>query len=334
MPAQTSETTSVSLPQIRNEQVGTDSVKKQTANWSKGVQWALLSPIFLGTIPILAKFAYAAGVNVLTVVAFRTIFASALLWLAVFIFQRKYIRTSSPALVSSLVVGTINGIGSIFFYASLTRIDASLGQLINITYLIFVTLFLRLSGQAISLVTLLRTALAILGIYILTIGGIGTPDWVGVSMMLVGAIMFAIHLVMGQRILYETPAQTMTLYSLTAMAIVVSIAWLLFPTDLQLVSFAGWRAILLMGLVTGISRLTLFLGVKHMGSMQTALFNILEVVVSISLAILFLGEVLTLTQLLGAVVLLASVLLVRFERGVPRFVDWWRFFWRLGIGKR
>ncbi len=331
MPAQTSETTPLSLPQATSTQVGTNSVKSQSTNWYKGLQWALLSPLFLGTIPILAKLAYAAGVNVFTVVAFRTIFAASLLWVAVFVFQRKYIHTSSPALASSLLVGAINGIGSIFFYASLTRIDASLGQLINITYLVFVTLFLRLSGQAVSFVTLLRTLLAIVGIYILTIGGIGSPDWIGVGMMMVGAIMFAIHLVMGQRILYETPAQTMTLYALTAMAIVVTIAWFIFPSDLRLVSVAGWRAILLMGLVTSISRLTLFLGVKHMGSMQTALLNILEVVVSIALAILFLGETMTLTQVLGAVVLLSSVLLVRFERGVPRFVDWWRFFWRLRI---
>lgn len=310
-----------------------DKKSGSATNWQKGLQWALLTPMFLGTVPILAKLAYAAGVNVLTVVAFRTIVASLILWIAVFIFQRKYIHTSSPAIISSLLVGAINGIGSIFFYASLTRIDASLGQLVNITYLIFVTLLLRLSGQAISLITVVRTMLAIFGIYVLTIGGVGTPDWLGVSMMLVGAIMFAIHLVMGQRILYETPAPTMTLYSLTAMAAVVSIAWLIYPTDLTTVSFAGWRPIILMGVVTGISRLTLFLGVKHMGSMQTALLNILEVVVSIGLAILFLGESLTMTQLLGALILLGSILLVRFERGVPRFVDWWRFFWRLRIPK-
>ncbi|MEM7115924.1 MAG: DMT family transporter [Chloroflexota bacterium] len=331
MPAQSRD--SASIPIAQNVTMPTEKKSAPATNWQKGLQWALITPMFLGTVPILAKLAYLAGVNVLTVVAFRTIVASLILWIAVYIFQRQYIRTSSPAIISSLVVGAINGIGSIFFYASLTRIDASLGQLVNITYLIFVTLLLRLSGQAVSFITIVRTLLAVFGIYVLTIGGIGTPDWIGVGMMLVGAIMFAIHLVMGQRILYETPAPTMTLYSLTAMAGVVSIAWLIYPTDLTTVSLAGWRPIIVMGLVTGISRLTLFLGVKHMGSMQTALLSILEVVVSIGLAIAFLGETLTLTQLAGAAILLGSILLVRFERGVPRFVDWWRFFWRIRITK-
>ncbi|MCA9958651.1 MAG: DMT family transporter, partial [Anaerolineales bacterium] len=168
--------------------------------WQQGLFWALISPLFLGTIPILAKVAYAAGVDVVTVVAFRTVFAAAMLWGAVLTFQRKYIVSSSPAIISSLVAGTINGIGSLFFYASLTRIDASLGQLINITYLVFVTLLLRLAGQSVSLLTALRTILAILGIYILTQGGLGDPDWIGVGMMAIGALTYAIQLVLSQRI--------------------------------------------------------------------------------------------------------------------------------------
>ncbi len=301
--------------------------------WQTGLFWALVSPLFLGTIPILAKMAYAAGVDVLTVVAFRTIFAALILWTAVLLFKRQFIMSSSPAVLSSLVAGGINGIGSLFFYASLTRIDASLGQLINITYLIFVTILLRLAGQNISLLTFFRTLLAVGGIYILTQGGLGEPDWIGVGMMAIGALMYAIQLVLSQRILFDIPAPTMALYAMTAMAAVVTVAWLTNPGDVTAVSIVGWRAILLMGLVTGLSRLTLFLGVKHLGSMQTALLGILEVVVSIILAIIFLGERFTLVQWLGAAVLLISILLVRYERNVPKFIDWWKFIWQLRLRK-
>ncbi len=301
--------------------------------WQTGLFWALVSPLFLGTIPILAKLAYAAGVDVLTVVAFRTLFAALMLWTAVLIFKRHFIISSSPAVISSFVAGAINGVGSLFFYASLTRIDASLGQLVNITYLIFVTILLRLAGQTISLLTLFRTFLAISGIYILTQGGLGEPDWIGVGMMSVGALMYAIQLVLSQRILFDTPAPTMALYATTAMAFVVTLVWLFNPGEVTAVSIAGWRAILLMGLATGLSRLTLFLGVKHLGSMQTALLGILEVVVSIILAILFLGERFTQTQWLGAAVLLISILLVRYERNIPKFIDWWKIIWQLRLRK-
>jgi drug/metabolite transporter (DMT)-like permease len=68
--------------------------------------------------------------------------------------------------------------------------------------------------------------------------------------------------------------------------------------------------------------------------MQTALLGILEVIVSIVLAIVFLGEQLTAVQWLGALIILLSILLVRYERNMPNFVDWWRLFWRFRIGKR
>ena len=319
--------TSAALPSkaISRGQKARASLRSQDRHWRQGMFWALLSPVFLGAIPILAKLAYATGVSVLTLVAFRTIFAALLLWLAMFTFTRHLIRSSVPAIVGSLIAGAVNGIGSLFFYASLTRIDASLGQLINVSYLVFVTVLLRLAGQTISALTLFRTGLTILAIYILTQGGLGPADWIGVSMMLVAALTFAIQLVLSQRIMYDIPAPTMTLYAMTAMAGVVSVVWLLFPTTLASVSVDGWRAVLLMGLATALSRLALFLGVKHLGSIQAALLGVFEVIVTIALAALLLGERLTPLQWLGAAVLMASILLVRFERGVPKFIDWWQF---------
>jgi drug/metabolite transporter (DMT)-like permease len=302
--------------------------------WQQGLVWALLSPLFLGFIPILAKIAYTAGRDVLTVVTFRTLFAALLLWLAALGFARHTIISSRPAVLSSLLAGGINGIGSLFFYGSLTRIDASLGQLINITYLIFVTILIRLAGQTVSWLTLLRTGLAVSAIYLLTVGGLGSPDWLGIGMMLFAALTFAIQLVLSQRILADIPAPTMTLYAITAMAAVVSLAWLFGPTENPFAEPSGWAAILGMGLVTALSRLALFLGVKRLGSLQAALLGILEVLVTIGLAVLLLGERLTAVQWLGAFILMVTVLLVRFERDLPRFVDWWQFLWRRQLDKK
>ncbi len=317
----------VSVPS-KKEKAPESPIPTSSQQWNWGLLWGLLSPLFLGTVPILAKVAYAAGVNVLTVVAFRTVIAAVFLWLGMLLLRRQLIRSSLPAVLSSMIAGAINGVGSIFFYTSLTRIDASLGQLVNISYLVFVTLFLRLAGQTVSLLTILRTGLTIGAIYLLTRGGTGPADWLGVGMMLIAAITYAIQLVLSQRIMLDIPAPTMTLYAITAMAAVVTVAWFAAPVDLALVSTAGWQAIGLMALVTALSRLTLFLGVKAMGSIQTALLGVSEVVVTIVIAAVFLGERLTLLQWVGAAVLMVSIFMVRFEKGVPRFIDWWQFLWR------
>jgi drug/metabolite transporter (DMT)-like permease len=297
--------------------------------WQKGLLWALISPIFLGTMPIFAKLAYAANIDLFTVAALRTTVAAVLMWSVTLVVGRKFIRSSGPAIFGSMLAGGINGVGSIFFYGSLVMIDASLGQLINITYLIFVTVLLRMAGQSISWLTVGRTLLAVAGIALLTIGGLGPPNWLGVGLMLVAALAYAIQLVIGQRVMYDIPAPTMTLYAVTAMALVVNLAWLFVTPDLTEATTAGWQAVILMGIFTALSRLTLFIGVKHLGSIQAGLLGVLEVIVTIVVAIILLNESLEQLQWVGAFVVLFSVYLVRFEKGVPRFFDIWPFIYQV-----
>ena len=296
-------------------------------NWNRGLIWALLSPLFLGVVPITAKIAYAFGADVVTVAAVRTILAAAVLWLIILLFARQLAISSTPAMISSLLVGAINGVGSLFYYSSISRIDASLGQLINITYLIFVTILLRLLGHRISSLTLGRMGLAIVAIYLLTQGGTAEPDWVGVGFMLIAAFSYAIQLVFSQRIMVDIPAPTMAVYAMTGMAAVVGLAWLVVRPSLGGIAVEGWAAVGLMGLATAASRLTLFLGVKHLGSLQAALLSVGEMLVTVILAILWLDEHLTLIQVAGVLLLITSILLVKYERNVPSF-DWWAILYR------
>ena len=152
-------------------------------------------------------------------------------------------------------------------------------------------------------------------------------------MMLVAALTYAIQLVLSQRIMLDIPAPTMTLYAMTAMALVVTAASFLFPGEASPLTAAGWKFILLMGLATALSRLTLFLGVKTLGSIQTALLGVFEIVVTIVIAVIWLDENFTPVQWIGAMLIIVSILLVRFERNVPKVLDWWQILWRWRIKK-
>ena len=79
---------------------------------------------------------------------------------------------------------------------------------------------------------------------------------------------------------------------------------------------AGWQFVLLLTVVTVISRLALFTGVKYLGGVQAALLGLSEAVVTIFAATLFLGEKFTLLQWGGAAVLGASILLVIREKNL------------------
>src|SRR5512146_2445738 len=97
------------------------------------------------------------------------------------------------------------------------------------------------------------------------------------------------------------------------MSATVAPIYLIFDRQLPTAT-AMWWPILGLTLVTASSRLALFLGIKHIGGMQTALLGLLELLVAILFSHLWLNESLAWTQWLGAAVLATSLVLVRFEQ--------------------
>jgi len=95
------------------------------------------------------------------------------------------------------------------------------------------------------------------------------------------------------------------------MAITVSVARLLGGAPLEPVSVSGWQAIVALGLTTALSRLAMFFSMERLGGVQTAILNLMEMVVSLALALLLLSETLSGLQWLGAVLLIGGTSLVR-----------------------
>jgi drug/metabolite transporter (DMT)-like permease len=273
----------------------------------KGLAAAILSPIFLGMSPILGKAALVGGADPFTVAALRTALVVILLWGFYLIFWRQYIYIYTAGLIACIAIGVTNGIGSLFYYSGLDRLDASIAHLLNATYVIFVVILTRIDGAHVSLRTLLRVMVALLSVLLITGGIAGNASWLGVGLILGSAILFAGTVAMSQRILYEMPAQTVTLYVMTAMGGVVVFARLLISQHIDPLSTNALMAILALGLTTALSRLTLFLGVKGLGSLRTTLLAIAESAVAVSLAFIFLGESLAIIQWFGVVALIASL---------------------------
>lgn len=270
---------------------------------------ALLSPVFLGCAPVFGKLALRGGSDPFTVAAVRTALAAGLLWLFYLAFWRKYIFIYAAGFLGCAVIGTVNGIGSLMYYNGLNRLDASVSQLLNGTYLVFVVLLVRLGGQSLSWRVGLRVLLALSGLLLITGGVRGQVDWLGVGFMLGNALLFAGTVILSQRVLYEMPAPTVTLYVITVMAVVVVMARLAYDLRwLPQTADAVW-AILALTLTTALSRLTLFAGVKNLGSLQTTLLAITEIAVAVSLAFLLLDERLTAVQWVGVGAFIVSLLL-------------------------
>lgn len=285
-----------------------------TAKKNNGIQAALLSAFFLGMAPIFGKQAILSGFPPLAVVAIRTCLAALLLFLAVLLFKRSFLFIYPAGLLGCLLAGGINGFGSLLYYTALGRLDAGVGQMIYSLYPLFVALWLWLDHQPPTKLTIFRLALATCAMFLLTQSGSEPVDVIGLLLMLGASALYALHLPINQRVLYDMPAPTVTLYTLLAMSVVVLAAYFLAGAPVAQVIpgelFAGWGALAGLTLVTFFSRLTLFLGVKHLGGLQTAILGLGELLVTLAAAHLLLGESLSLYQWIGALLLAFSLVLV------------------------
>ncbi len=281
-----------------------------------GIRAALLSALALGTTPILGKMAYADGMNPYSLTAIRTLVAASLLWVFYLSTKknRKFIYIYPAGLLISAAAGALNGISSLLYYNGLTKIDAGVGQMLYSLYPLFVVMIRRLDGQRVSNWTKVRLGLALLAVTLLITPHGGNVDWVGAALMLGAGLMYAMHLAVSQRVLYEMPAPTVALYVLTAMTAVVWTAYLLHGP--QPVPVAGLPPTLMLAGITVLSRLLMFLGVKQLGSIQTALLGVTEILVTVILSIVVLGEQLIARQWIGAIILVTSLLLIIFEPGM------------------
>ena len=215
-----------------------------------------------------------------------------------------------------MLAGVLNGTGSILYYQSLSHLPASIGQLVYSVYPLFVALWLILDNQPPSKMTILRMGLALFAIILLTFTDSSSPDPIGILLMIGAAALYALHIPINQRVLYEIPAPTVTLYTLFAMSMVVVPAFLLFDRTIPQPN-SNFGPLLGLTLVTFFSRLTLFLGVKHLGGMQAALLGLAEIFVTLLASYFLLGEQLTAVQWLGAIILGISLLLFGFEKNTP-----------------
>ncbi len=278
-----------------------------------GVAITLFSAIIAAWNPIFGKVAYRAGMDPYTVVALRTTLAVALLWVIYLVRWRESIRIQWRDLLGCIGMGTVNGVGSLFYYTGLQRLDASLASLVYALYPIWVFIFLSSSGHAISRMAVGRLGLGLVGLYLITGPGSARLDSLGVMLMLASAAAYGWHLVLGQWVLADVDSRTVTLYVLTTMAVVVDVARVTGGGPFVPISMSGWEAVLSLGAVMAFSRLTIFAGLKRLGGVQTALLSITELLTTLLAAFIVLGERMSITQWVGAVILITSVVLVRRE---------------------
>jgi len=273
-----------------------------------GVFLVTLSAVFFGTNPIFARVSYDAGANPVTYLFIRFFIASPVMIMIMMALGFSIPR--GKLLATLILIGGI-GAGTTFcFYTAIRLAPVNLIIVITYMYPTIVTLlsavFLKQSITGFKIVALLMTVIGIL----LAIGMDSGGYVIGIILAIVTAIFHSLFLILGGISIQKAgpfPASTVIIFSSAVIyGIFVSIQGPQWPMNIS-----GWFAITASALFsTALGLITFFAGLKRIDTANAAIISTFEVVVTVALAIVILGETLSLSKILGACLVLSAVVIL------------------------
>lgn len=293
----------------------------------KGVILCLLAAFCYSLGPILGKLLFAVGLPWQVVVTMRGMIPAVLLFVYALCFARYVFHIKREHLHLFLLNGVSFGFISVCNYCSLYYIDAAVATVLLYTLPVFTVLLSRImlkeSFTAPKVIAMIMAFLGILFIIeVFNIGSLSTdggtkifgiPSAIfGIIIGLMSGLLSSLYTIFTKKLNSFYPGWTVN-------------SWCYF-IGLPIFFFIGaphiasyhWNATSLMGIIiislVGLAAYSLYaLSMQHIDAGKASLLVTLDPVLSVSMAILILGEHLTILQLLGCVLVFGGILFM--EKG-------------------
>jgi drug/metabolite transporter (DMT)-like permease len=196
------------------------------------------------------------------------------------------------------------------YFKALETVPAATVALVVFTYPVIVTLLSGVFGlDPLTLRGLAAAALAVAGCALTVGGGVGRAG-LGVVYAFVSAVIYATYVVLSSRLTAGVPSLVTALHLAQAAGLVCA-AWTLSRGGIGLPpTIAAWGAVVGLALVPTVVALRTFLaGLSRIGPARASVLSSMEVVVTMTLAVVVLGERLGPRQWAGAALILGAVAL-------------------------
>lgn len=290
-----------------------------------GPALCLLSAACFGAMAIFGKFAYAAGVAPGTLLLVRFGVAAGLLALLLLVRPGLRRGAARPGRTTPRLVVTALGLGAVgyatqasLYFAALERMDASLLSLVFYTYPLLVTVAAVLLGR--DRLTRGRCAALVAASAgtLLVLAGSGGGDFhpLGAGLAFGAGLTYTVYILGADTVVHRLPP--VVLSALVMGGAAVTLAGHALVTGGADLGFAarGWFWLACIAVVsTVVAMLAFFAGLRRTGPSTAAILSTFEPVVTTALAALALGEILTLGQMAGGLLVLSSVAVVQGRRG-------------------
>lgn len=283
-------------------------------NRHKGFVCGILAAVCYGTNPLGALPLYSEGVNTTSVLFYRFFIAVIILFFVLFAKRQSFRVTWQELKVLSLL-GFVCMMSCFTYYQSFRYMDAGIASTILFVYPVFVALIMMLFfKERLKLTSVISIALAMLGICLLYKGGDGKPlSTVGIVLVFLSSIMYAMYIVVINKVKIKMSSSKMTFYILTVCAFLLFLyshtsqdVRLQFPPSPR-----AWLCAFWLGLVpTVLSFVLMTISVREIGATPTAIIGALEPLSAVAIGVLVFDEYLSLRLVFGILFILLSVMIV------------------------
>jgi drug/metabolite transporter (DMT)-like permease len=252
-----------------------------------------------------------------TLAALRCVLASALLaflfWRAPAEGERPIGRADLPDLAILGIVGITLSTG--FFYLAVSLTSASNAVILTCSTPVLVALGGHfVLGERLTILQWTGVACSAVGVLLTVTRGdlrlLEAPPRTGDGLVLVGQLAWATYTLYGKRVLARlSPRAATTAAYLIGTAFLLPLAVLVAPAfpPARLGSGIAWGVVVLQGTLGTLSHVWYYRGVQTVGPSVTAVFINLQTVAGLLWTTLLLGEALTVSAAIGAVLILGGV---------------------------
>lgn len=282
-----------------------------------GIIYAVASAIAFGFMPVFVRVAYDGGLNAVTVVFLRFIFASGML--VIYFFIRKIsFKLSMNQLIKLALLG-IFGYAStgLTLYLSYRYISLGLATAIHFVYpSIVAILSFILYKEKLGWSKIAALLLSVAGVYVLVGPGGERPDTAGAILAFVSGVLYALYIVeVGKGVTANLRSEVITLYLCLFSSLGIAgygLATNSLHLDVGLVELAAVVGLALICTVFAI--LCFSKAVQLIGSTESAVLSTFEPITGIIAGMLFFSEKMTLSMAIGSFLVVISTLLFCYKK--------------------
>lgn len=286
----------------------------------KGTILVALSGVLYGTIGYFGTNLFQAGLSVTDLLFWR--FLSSVLWMLLASrslgAERPFTRYQYQTLGLFFALGAIcYGGGTVLYFQSSFLIGTGLAMVLFFTYPLLVVAYSALTARRLpGWVTWLSLLLIIIGCVMIGSGDLGQVNWMGIVLAVISGMGYGIYILASKNrtgvISPLLATFTVCLGNVAAFGGYILLTGRAFYWPQN--SFIIWN-IALFGLIgTVLPVLLLLQGVKFISATKTAIISVLEPVTVLLVGVWVLGEPVSWIQVMGAVVILSSALVIQVAR--------------------